>query len=88
MASGLFFERAVWPGLIFLGIRALLAGQLQRRMQQSGPCIAAPFWILLRDLLGVALWATSFLGSTVVWRGDRFRVTSDGRLTVLPGKNP
>ncbi len=88
MASGLFLQRAVWPGLIFLGIRLMLAGQLQGRMQQSGPGIAAPFWILLRDLLGVALWATSFLGSTVVWRGDRFRVTSDGRLTVLPGKNP
>ncbi len=88
VASGIALGKPIWPGLLFLAIRCLLAAGLQHRMQQSGPEITAPVWVLLRDVLGVALWATSFLGSTVVWRGDRFRVTSDGRLKVLPGKNP
>ena len=40
-------------------------------------------WLLpLRDLVGVAVWAASFVGSTVTWRGDRFRLKK-GRLIRL-----
>ncbi len=37
----------------------------------------------LRDLFGLAVWAWSFAGDTVVWRGERFRLR-DGRLHKLP----
>jgi ceramide glucosyltransferase len=41
-------------------------------------------WLLpLRDLCGLAVWAWSFAGDTVVWRGERFRLR-DGRLHKLP----
>ena len=37
-------------------------------------------WLLpLRDLVAAAVWAASFAGSTVTWRGDRFHL-KDGRL--------
>lgn len=37
-------------------------------------------WLLpLRDFAGLAVWAWSFAGDTVVWRGVRFRL-KDGRL--------
>ena len=37
-------------------------------------------WLLpLRDFMGLAVWAWSFAGDTVVWRGVRFRL-KDGRL--------
>jgi ceramide glucosyltransferase len=37
-------------------------------------------WLLpLRDLFAVGVWAASFLGHTVTWRGDRFEL-KDGRL--------
>jgi ceramide glucosyltransferase len=37
-------------------------------------------WLLpLRDCFGLAVWAWSFAGDTVVWRGERFRLR-DGRL--------
>jgi ceramide glucosyltransferase len=37
-------------------------------------------WLLpLRDCLGLAVWAWSFAGDTVVWRGERFRL-KDGQL--------
>ena len=38
-------------------------------------------WLLpLRDFFGLAFWAWSFAGDTVVWRGERFAL-SNGRLT-------
>jgi ceramide glucosyltransferase len=39
------------------------------------------FWLApVKDLLQFALWASAFFGNDVVWRGQRFRVQSDGRL--------
>ena len=41
-------------------------------------------WLLpLRDLCGLAVWAWSFAGDTVIWRGERFRLR-DGRLHKEP----
>ncbi|HSS45683.1 MAG TPA: bacteriohopanetetrol glucosamine biosynthesis glycosyltransferase HpnI [Thermoanaerobaculia bacterium] len=38
-------------------------------------------WLVpIRDLLGTALWLAAFFGSTVEWRGRRFRIGSDGRI--------
>lgn len=40
-------------------------------------------WLLpLRDLIAVGVWAASFSGHTVTWRGDRFEL-KHGRLTRL-----
>jgi ceramide glucosyltransferase len=40
------------------------------------------FWLYpLRDLLGFAFWAASFLGSSrLMWRGSRYRVEPGGRM--------
>jgi ceramide glucosyltransferase len=77
-----------WPGLLLLGGRWILAGLLFRRMQLPHPVFPAPGWVWIRDLMGVGIWAGSFLGDTVRWRGDLFRVGTDGRLTPVPVKNP
>jgi ceramide glucosyltransferase len=40
-------------------------------------------WLLpLRDLVAAVVWAASFFGHTVIWRGDRFRL-KNGRLVRL-----
>ena len=40
-------------------------------------------WLLpLRDILALLLWAASFIGHTVTWRGDRF-LLQQGKLTRL-----
>lgn len=40
-------------------------------------------WLVpLRDLLGLYIWLISFAGNTVLWRGERFRITS-GKLTRI-----
>lgn len=37
----------------------------------------------IRDLVWFVIWLLSFFGSTVVWRGQRFRVTKGGRLVMV-----
>ena len=40
-------------------------------------------WLLpLRDVVALLVWITSFAGNTVVWRGERFRI-SEGKLQKL-----
>ncbi len=52
-----------------VGVGVLRDGQVLRDL-----------WLLpVRDLFGLAVWAWSFAGDTVVWRGERFRLR-DGRL--------
>ena len=39
------------------------------------------FWLVpIKDLLAVGVWALSFLGNSVVWRGQRYRVLRGGKL--------
>jgi ceramide glucosyltransferase len=41
-------------------------------------------WLVpLRDLIGFALWCCSFVGRTIDWRGQRFRVCPGGKLMPL-----
>lgn len=64
----------------FLGFRMITAAHLQSRLTQSNKHLAY-FWLPpLVDLLGFAVWALSFFGNTVVWRGQKLRVQRDGTL--------
>jgi ceramide glucosyltransferase len=52
-----------------VGVGVLRDGQVLRDL-----------WLLpLRDCFGLIVWAWSFAGDTVVWRGERFRLRN-GRL--------
>lgn len=43
-----------------------------------------PTWLVpLRDVLSFAVWLSCWFGSTVAWRGERYRVGADGKLTIL-----
>jgi ceramide glucosyltransferase len=49
----------------------------------------ARLWLLpVRDLLSFAVFLASFLGRSVVWRDQAFRVEAGGRLTVEGDKAP
>lgn len=37
----------------------------------------------IRDLLGFCCWAASYLGSTILWRGNRYRLTRGGLMHPL-----
>jgi ceramide glucosyltransferase len=48
------------------------------------PQTARSFWMIpLRDFLGFAIWAGGLFGSTVEWRGQKLRLSTDGRIQVL-----
>jgi ceramide glucosyltransferase len=65
-------------GLAMLG-RASAAWDQQRRL---GVGLRAPWWMpWFKDMAQVVLWAAAFLGNTVEWRGERYRVARDGRLS-------
>jgi ceramide glucosyltransferase len=39
------------------------------------------FWLYpARDLLGFLLWCASFVGTTITWRGERYRLEPGGRM--------
>ncbi len=42
------------------------------------------YMVPLRDLAGVAVWATGLFGSTVSWRGNRLKLDREGRITCAP----
>ncbi len=55
-------------GALAVGVGVLRDGQVLRDL-----------WLLpLRDCFGLAVWAWSFAGDTVVWRGERFRLKDGG----------
>ena len=37
----------------------------------------------LRDLLGFFVWCASFLGSEIVWRNQRYRLVTDGKMVRI-----
>jgi ceramide glucosyltransferase len=64
-----------------LGIRFLQAAYLETAYVK-GPGVIKYLWLLpLKDLLSFVIWALSFTGSTVKWKGTSFRIDSEGRMT-------
>lgn len=77
---------ATWVGWSLLALTLLLRGAMAivvgRAVVQDN-YVPGRLWLLaLRDLIAVAVWIVSFAGSTVTWRGDRFKV-SGGKLIKL-----
>jgi ceramide glucosyltransferase len=59
-----------------LGSRMVLGGCMTRRFG-----VGVNYWLLpLHDLAAFAVYIMSFFGASVMWRGHRYRVHSDGTL--------
>jgi ceramide glucosyltransferase len=69
-----------WAAAALLGMRmtaAVIAGLGVLRC----PITARWFWLIpLRDLWGSAVWLAGLFGNTVEWRGERLRLSRDGRI--------
>jgi ceramide glucosyltransferase len=69
--------------LVCLMVRLVSAFHLQARLNQSVRHWFY-FWLVpLKDLLNVLIWALAFLGNTVEWRGQHYRVRGGGRLEKI-----
>ncbi len=64
-------------------LRVLTAADSQRRLTRSLAHLSWCWLAAVKDLLQAVLWALSFLGHTVEWRGERYRVTRRGELVKL-----
>ena len=58
-----------------LGGTAVVSRALELRLDVRHLCL-----VPVRDTLSLAIWAASFLGRTVQWAGQRFRVDRQGKL--------
>lgn len=64
-----------WTALaITLFLRLAVAVTVGRNVLHDTQVIKNSWLIPLRDLVAVAVWIASLGGSTIVWRGDRFRL--------------
>jgi len=76
-AHGALWAWAVLGAVAMLRVAvALVVG---RSVLQDGNLLKHLWLLPLRDLIAVAVWAASWAGHTVTWRGDRFEL-KDGRL--------
>ncbi len=75
-------------GYVMLGFALLnrVAEALLAGWQVVGDRLALRFcWLYpLRDLMGFFFWCASFAGTTIVWRGQRYRLQAEGRMVREP----
>jgi ceramide glucosyltransferase len=70
-----------WPVLpVTLAIRGIAAWTVAELVLR-----ARLNWLLLplEDIAGFCFWIAGFFGNTIVWRGRRYRLESDGRFTLI-----
>jgi ceramide glucosyltransferase len=71
---------ALWPALIIAAaFRAFAAWSTSNWILRT-----KPRWhlVILQDILSFAFWLAGFFGNTVVWRGRRYYLHSDGRFEL------
>jgi ceramide glucosyltransferase len=70
-----------WPAAIAALSLRLVAGIAVGRGILRDPHVARRFYLIpFRDLWGFAIWCCGLFGNTVEWRGQRLRLTSDGKI--------
>lgn len=71
---------ALMWGLAGLGFRCVAVGVLRRRLGDGWDAWGYAWLAPVKDLMSVVIWGLAFVGSTVEWRGRRYRVDRTGRL--------
>ena len=74
LPKAMLFALAIW-------LARILTAMYQESKLTGSHSHWAFFWLVpIKDLLAVGVWALSFLGNSVVWRGQRYRVLRGGKL--------
>jgi ceramide glucosyltransferase len=76
-ASGMWWT---WLALTVAAVTRLVAAYFIGRKVLGNSHVLSDAWLIpLRDFVALGVWIASFLGNTVTWRDDRFRLR-DGKL--------
>jgi ceramide glucosyltransferase len=75
-----FSRTAMAAVILHSGIRLLGAMKLEREL--TGKWDATTLCAALHDIVRPFIWAWSFFGNTVVWRGQKYRVLRGGKLAA------
>jgi ceramide glucosyltransferase len=78
--------KAIPIASVFILARIITALDQQRRFMQIPWPVARTWMIPAKDLLDTAVWAHSFLGNTIEWRGEHFRIQRGGTLVPIGNK--
>ncbi len=77
LPRALLFVLAIW-------LARILTAMYQESKLTRSHSHWAFFWLVpIKDLLAVGVWALSFLGNSVEWRGQRYRVLRGGKLEKI-----
>jgi ceramide glucosyltransferase len=71
-----------WTGVgcLMIAVRAAASLWLQHRLTRQRGHLFYDFLVVVKDFLQAAVWLLAFTGNTIEWRGQKARVTRDGRL--------
>jgi ceramide glucosyltransferase len=66
-----------------LMLRYVLALVLYRKVINARKWLFSLLLLPLKDVLSFFVWVWSFAGSSVVWRGIKYRITAGGRMVKV-----
>jgi ceramide glucosyltransferase len=91
----LFIYPANWAFGVTVALllwRVLSAQILQNRLTRTPPHPVDASLVVLKDLLGGAIWVAAFMGNEIGWRGEMYHIQPGGKmikkiLSVIPNRH-
>jgi ceramide glucosyltransferase len=72
---------STFGAMIFVLARILFAWDLQWRLTRSNAHTWNLWFVPIKDLLQVAVWAVGFFGNRIEWQGEQYRLRRNGTIT-------
>ncbi|MBX9600089.1 MAG: bacteriohopanetetrol glucosamine biosynthesis glycosyltransferase HpnI [Bryobacteraceae bacterium] len=69
-----------WLAILLLAVRMAMAFTVSVAVLRSADAVKMLLFVPLRDLWGFGIWLAGLAGDTVIWRGNRLRLSRDGRI--------
>jgi ceramide glucosyltransferase len=74
-----------WPVVALTALFRAAAGWATAEYVLRDPLVRRFWWLVpVQDLVSFAVWIAGFFGNTILWRGRRYRLLSDGRFEPVP----